>query len=442
MSRLRLYLFGVPRLERDGEPIAISRRKGLAMLAYIALRGQPQSREALATLLWPEFDQSRALSNLRRELSRLKSDLEDEVLAADRLQIALVPDAPLWVDVEAFRRHIALVTEHDHHFPDEPCEGCRAALEEATALHTERFLEGFNLPDAPEFDDWQFFEAEALSRAFGDALHRLIRWHAGVGEYKEAIAYGRRWLALDTLHEPAHRELMALYARAGQQAAALRQYEECARLFEEELGIEPEPETTALYRAIRTRQFPEEQDSSLPSELATPAVQALLPPDSPERYHVEERIAVGGQGEVFLARDQVAATMVIVKRLRPELASDSARVARFLREGELLGQLDHPNIVRMLAAFEHDGHHCLVMEYVSGGTLADLLSEQGMLPVEQTFSLALEIADALGRAHHLGIIRYRPAGTRGCAADPDRHAGRQPGVHEPRGPARGGTGSP
>jgi pimeloyl-ACP methyl ester carboxylesterase len=85
------------------------------------------------------------------------------------------------------------------------------------------------------------------------ALQRLIGWHASAGEYEQGIAYARRWLSLDRLHEPAHRSLMQLYAWSGQQAAALRQYQECQRLLQEELGVGPEEETQTIHEAIKSR---------------------------------------------------------------------------------------------------------------------------------------------------------------------------------------------
>jgi len=80
MSQLKLFLFGTPRLQRDGQPLNLKRRKVLALLAYLAITGRPQSREALATLLWPEQDLSTGLTNLRSELYRLRKRLDDEVL--------------------------------------------------------------------------------------------------------------------------------------------------------------------------------------------------------------------------------------------------------------------------------------------------------------------------------------------------------------------------
>jgi DNA-binding SARP family transcriptional activator len=75
MSPLTLYALGSPRIERDGTPVTVSRRKALALLVYLAVTGQSQSRDTLATLLWPDQDQSRARARLRSALSILRKDL-------------------------------------------------------------------------------------------------------------------------------------------------------------------------------------------------------------------------------------------------------------------------------------------------------------------------------------------------------------------------------
>ena len=75
MSPLALYLLGAPRLERDGEEVHLPRRKMVALLAYLAVTGRSHSRDALATLLWPEYDQSSARAYLRRILSMLNRTL-------------------------------------------------------------------------------------------------------------------------------------------------------------------------------------------------------------------------------------------------------------------------------------------------------------------------------------------------------------------------------
>lgn len=396
MASLQLFLFGNPRLERDQQPLKVRRRKSVALLAYLAVTGRPHNRDALATMLWSEHDQSGARANLRRELSRLKRAVGAEVLEADRTQARINPEGGLWIDAAAFRNYLEEAREHDG--DGRLCASCAEALAQGVALYRDDFMAGFTLPDCPEFDEWQFFEAEGLRQSLARALQLLIDRHVAEGAYDQAIAYGRRWLSLDTLHEPAHRQMMKLYAWAGQRAAAVRQYEECVRLLEEELGVEPDEETTALYETIHARQLPS------PDTLEAEVPVTTLPPE--ERYAVDEQLAVGGQGEVFRGRDRSNDEPVIVKRIRGELVSDPEQVARFVREGEALRQLNHPNIVRMLDAFEHEGQHCIVMEYVPGGSLRDLLDAEAgeLLTLDRALEIALELADALGRAHHLGIV--------------------------------------
>jgi serine/threonine-protein kinase len=113
----------------------------------------------------------------------------------------------------------------------------------------------------------------------------------------------------------------------------------------------------------------------------------------------------GGMGDVYRGIDTRTGELVAVKVLRSEVVTGAPdAVARFIREGEALRELNHPNIVKMVAAVEEGGRHYLVMEYVPGGSLRDLLERQEALPVTRTVEIALEVADALTRAHHLGII--------------------------------------
>jgi predicted ATPase/serine/threonine protein kinase len=120
---------------------------------------------------------------------------------------------------------------------------------------------------------------------------------------------------------------------------------------------------------------------------------------------VRDLLGQGSMGEVYRATDTHSGAPVAVKVLDPRVvARDPGILERFVREGEALRQLDHPNIVRMVAAVEEDGQHFLIMEYVSGGSLQDLLDTQGALPVSRVLEIALDLADALTRAHRLGII--------------------------------------
>ncbi|MBC7871520.1 MAG: hypothetical protein H7Y09_11830, partial [Chitinophagaceae bacterium] len=102
------------------------------------------------------------------------------------------------------------------------------------------------------------------------------------GEYEQAITVARRWLALDTLREEAHQQLMRLYAWSGNHAAALRQYKEVTRILEVELHIQPDAETTALYEMIQARRLPIPlQEISLMAQQAdTPTQMTFVPPTS------------------------------------------------------------------------------------------------------------------------------------------------------------------
>jgi tetratricopeptide (TPR) repeat protein len=140
----------------------------------------------------------------------------------------------VWVDVRTFQAQLAAARRHEH-TTSAVCAECAAALATAARLHTDDFLAGFALPESPAFDEWQFFQRESLRHDLAEALAALSHWCGQRGEYGEAIAHARRWLALDPLHEPAQRGLKRLYAQSGKQSAALRQYEEAVRLLDREL---------------------------------------------------------------------------------------------------------------------------------------------------------------------------------------------------------------
>jgi len=123
------------------------------------------------------------------------------------------------------------------------------------------------------------------------------------------------------------------------------------------------------------------------------------------RYTIGAPIGGGATGSVYAGVDSLTGEKVAIKALRRELvASMPELVVRFRQEGEALRRLNHPNIVKIMATAEEDGQHYIVMEYVGGGSLADLLRRQPKLPIERAVAIALELSDALSRAHHLDIL--------------------------------------
>jgi DNA-binding SARP family transcriptional activator len=246
LPTLTIHLFGAPRAEIDGHPLVTDTRKAIALLAYLAATRQPQTRDALATLLWPDLNQSKARAALRRTLSVLNAAGPLPWLHIEREQVALVCDDTVVCDIHRFERCVAACQPGEK----TPCAPCHSLLEEAAGLYHDDFLAGFTLRDSAAFDDWQFFQSEGYRHTLARVLETLVHCATDAHDWPAAIAHARRRLTLDPLHEPAHRQLMLLYAWDNQRAAALRQYQECARILDAELGVPPLEETTALYTAV------------------------------------------------------------------------------------------------------------------------------------------------------------------------------------------------
>ncbi len=247
-----LRLFGAPHLERDGSTLTFRRRKGLALLAYLALNDGPQSRESLATLLWSEFDESRARGNLRRELSLIRSAIGIEVIKADRMDVMLDTANDFSVDVLRFQRlaHSA----HDSASPE-------ADLTLAARIYSGDFLAGFHVRDSPEFENWRAMQATQLQFEFSTVLKELIGLLCQRYDFEAAIPYANRIVELDPFHEANQRTLSQILGWAGHWSAANSHIEQVVAILRDELGVDPEPETLELERLITTRQLP------LPTEL-------------------------------------------------------------------------------------------------------------------------------------------------------------------------------
>ncbi len=120
-------------------------------------------------------------------------------------------------------------------------------------------------------------------------------------------------------------------------------------------------------------------------------------------YEITAKLGEGGMGEVYRATDTRLKREVAIKVLPAAFTADKERLARFEREAQLLAQLHHPNIASIFGLEESQGVRALVMELVPGPTLADRL-ESGLLSIAESFSFALQIAQALEEAHDKGIV--------------------------------------
>ncbi len=260
--RLELRLFGAPSLWLDSREVSAEvSGKGLGLLAYLALNAPATvSRSKAASLLWPDKTEEASNYRLRHTLWELRRTLagggaaETTCLGASDTHCWLSLDGDVTVDVLQFERGAA-----------EPAAD-RAALGAATALYRGDLLDGLDLRDAPLFDEWLLMERERWQLAYLDALWRLARLQATAGDDAGAERTYQRLIAADPLRERSYRGLMGLYHRRGERAAALRTYQQCARMLKQEMGIAPSAATEQLRRLIV-------QDTPLPAaqELARAA---------------------------------------------------------------------------------------------------------------------------------------------------------------------------
>lgn len=248
MGGLQISVLGSPRIAADGSPLEVDTRKATGLLAYLAVTALPQGRERLTGLLWPDYEQDKARAALRRTLSTLKSALGGRWVVADRMTVSLDLEG-VDLDLARFRMLLHRVETHDHE-PGEPCRRCANDLTEATSTVTGPFLAGFVLRDAEPFEEWQSLEAEAIERDFATALDRLVRARVALGDLEGATAAIQQKLGLDPLDEPAHRQLMQVYAWRGMRSNALQHYRDCVAILDRELGVAPLRETTELYETI------------------------------------------------------------------------------------------------------------------------------------------------------------------------------------------------
>src|SRR5215831_10074734 len=234
MDRWRVNLLGRFELRApDGQEVALGARKSIALLALLAAApGQRLSRDRLAMLLWEDMPDAQARGNLRQLLAATRRTAP--FLEADAGSIGFAAER-VATDLADFEAAIA--------------EDTPAALERAAGLYRADLLDGFSLRDR-DFEEWLSGERERLREHAVQLFLRLMERAATIG-VEPAIRWALRILAVDPVHEPAHRGLMELYAAQGRHGAALRQYEQLRETLSRELGTRPEPETDAFARRIR-----------------------------------------------------------------------------------------------------------------------------------------------------------------------------------------------
>jgi len=291
MPAIRVYLFQTLRITWDetlltelGSPTTRS------LLSYLLMHRQsPTDRRRLAFLFWPRGTESAARRNLRQYLHHIRRVLEPipfdgDLLLADGSSVHFNPQAKLWLDVETFREN-ALPT------------ASLAQLQTAAALYTGDLLEDL-------YENWTHEPRGQFRRLYLDVLKRLSNQLPLVGASGQAINYARQWVQADPLDEAAHQALMRLYVQQGQRNHAIRHYQHLVQMLQDELGVEPLPETKNLARALHGDESP--PSTALPAAATAPApdVFAALPLVGRDEYLAQmetvHRIGENWQGKLVL----------------------------------------------------------------------------------------------------------------------------------------------
>jgi len=140
----------------------------------------------------------------------------------------------------------------------------------------------------------------------------------------------------------------------------------------------------------------------------TPPKDAQPPRDAQKvlvgRYELHDRLGTGGMADVYVGRDRVLGRTIAVKTLLHQFAADPSFIARFRREAQSAAALNHPQVVGVYDTGSDDGTHFIVMEYIEGKTLRDVIKEEGPLLPERAAEIAADVCSALAYAHQHGIV--------------------------------------
>jgi DNA-binding SARP family transcriptional activator len=218
------------------------------LFAYLLLNhDRPQHRETLANLLWSDVPTSQSRRYLSKALWQLQTTLNtplpslaDHLLTIEPDWIQLNSDDRLQCDVALFEK--AFVLSQD--IPGSQLDKAVAqALVEAVDLHSGELLEGW-------YQEWCLYERERFLHIFLMILDKLMDYFEAQDKFETSLLYGDRILRFDRAREHTHRRLIRLYYLSGDRTGALRQYQLCAHILEQELGVKPTRKTIELYRQI------------------------------------------------------------------------------------------------------------------------------------------------------------------------------------------------
>lgn len=266
----QLQLLGEPIWSAPTGPVQMPGRKPAALLWYLAAHPDTTfGRSQLASLFWGAQSESEAKANLTKSLSRLRLVLPVWPVEKTRETVVWRTHAAVRTDLQAFL--------------DLTAEGSLPALREAVGLWRGPFLAGAEVPGCPEFEQWLLAEREALERRLLQALAALAGDAAAAAAWTDLEAWCEQALAVDQLQDRFHRWLMLALAGRGDRNAALAHYNRYRQLLLDELGVEPDPSTTALRDRLLAGAEPDPGEVAATAPSLPPPVVAAAPVPTPRQ---------------------------------------------------------------------------------------------------------------------------------------------------------------
>lgn len=247
--RVRIFLLGPLRLEIDGSTYPLPQRETLLRLfiRMILSSGKALSRKSLAFSFWPDESETSALANLRRHLYLLRNALPAQLqdgldISTHTVSFRLPPE--IWLDVTAFEKEAHL----------------RSELEAAVTLYMGDLAQGV------EADDFIFTRREEFRTRYLKKLKSLIQTCLEEESFESAVHWARKIITQDQWDEEAARLCMTAEYMAGNRASAIAQYKTLEENLQREIGVQPMPETMALYRDILHNHLPHHASRRKPVE--------------------------------------------------------------------------------------------------------------------------------------------------------------------------------
>ncbi|MGD8585109.1 MAG: BTAD domain-containing putative transcriptional regulator [Chloroflexota bacterium] len=233
-------MLGTLRIEEDGQSAALIRSPvGCALVTYLIVIGEPQTREVVASLFWDDTSTPKSLRNLRSLLNRIRKRAPELSIMKGELAFQSGPDT----NVDLLQLREALAGDD------------LTALDSTLRLYKGDLLDGLYLQDSPRFEEWLLLARERLRQQVLEAHNRLCQTYRRQGKLSKALDVARRWSALDPLDEAALRQLMILLVLKGQPNAALQRFASGAEALMQTLRLQPEPTTVELAEKIRAGGF-------------------------------------------------------------------------------------------------------------------------------------------------------------------------------------------